>query len=1464
MSTGANITQLTVTTFANIFSSNTVTANIYNSNIGSSNIQNLNVSTGANITQLTVTTLANISNANISTANIYSANVVVANVQYLNISYYANLANLSVSQFANINTANIVTVFHSNLNVSSNANIFNMNVFTANVQSTLNAMYATMTGNYYGNASGVWNLNISNVNSGTLPFSSTLGLGAAGISINGITGAAGQYITATGTGSGLQWGGPTATIIWAQVPGFVSPPIYYSTANVGMGGPYSTMSWGVGSSTVNQYPGTPLDVYGGLGSFSNLMDATYTGTIRIQNQTPTFGYNGGLEFKTGTSSSGSGHRILTTTDSTGLSPLIFQFRSSTKTWSNAMAINCDAGNLSGYVGIGTMNPQYQLHVYQPSVSATLGGILVQVSQASQQSTYSLQNSASGTCVFYLNGSSPSDGPANSATLRNNAGDLRLAGASTQPYIYLQTATNSVGFGTQTMVASSNVSFWCPNVSSSGFAYTVSADSKLGVSLYAGDPGQGQFVITGVTNTNKRLAFMYDTSNNISLIQSMTAGTGTNPLILNGAGGNVGVGLTNPIRQFSMYGEFALVSPYAQSYFNVCDANGSNGGNYTLYLRGLASSGGAGVNMAGCYIYANNTYLAGTVGVGIVNPLYTLQVGTNAGIIGSTTLHLANSYLDSAGQYGARITALDNGVNGHNVQIQTRTSASGGFTNSVTVTSAGNVGINNTSPSAPLHVNTTGTIGIISSGSIWGHRIVYGNYGVSSYQDGGSFYYLITNSGDQYGSYNSLRPFSFSLSSGYVNMNNGVAIYSGLTANGGSTLNGSATVNSGLTVNGGSTLNGSATVNSGLTVNGGATVNGGYSGYGTQNYFGGYGATGGNGFDFEDQGSFMRMAQRNVRWYDWNGAGDFFYAHNGCVGIRTDQTSSVFEVAGRSYIWGNSLAGGGQNRFTGLEADSSANGRAQLVLNSSYSDMIICSSQTNGNHGSTISFTTNSTANNDYRKFVINQTNWGTDSTGTGGYGDRLIFDWVDSAQTNPHGVVGTAGGTMCIYGRGKSIGINYVRTPGYNLQVSGNDYTSGGRYTSDYFRIYGGGGIYWQDYGGGWYMSDTTYMRVYGDKTIYTGGSIYCNSSFIMGGTAFLDSSRNLINIGSISASSSITGGTGTVITGNEIALQYYNTVGAVSKYVGVSGYGYALGGMEIECTTLGGNWSQKVHFRSHYYGSSNGRRMTIAEGGNVGIANEAPAYKFDVSGNIRATAEMLAQEYYVNGWFRVNSDGTGLYSQYRNHGVTIDGATYCNISTFNGGNNGWQGYACTTGSTNNLMFSGNTGGIYMNNQGWVIYNDGANTDIRYAGTAKGQAVSYGWATYGLLTCNGDIQAYYSDERLKEDFQPITNAIDKLKTLDTFTYVSNGLARSFDCYKDDTERHVGVSAQQIQKVLPEVVKLAPFDIEVKDEKITSKSGQNYLTVQYDKLVPFIMAALKEEIQKREALEERLEKLLNKL
>ena len=54
------------------------------------------------------------------------------------------------------------------------------------------------------------------------------------------------------------------------------------------------------------------------------------------------------------------------------------------------------------------------------------------------------------------------------------------------------------------------------------------------------------------------------------------------------------------------------------------------------------------------------------------------------------------------------------------------------------------------------------------------RACYGNYGVIFRNDGGSFYFLLTDSGSAAtGSWNSLRPFYFSLSTGVVTCGNGV-------------------------------------------------------------------------------------------------------------------------------------------------------------------------------------------------------------------------------------------------------------------------------------------------------------------------------------------------------------------------------------------------------------------------------------------------------------------------------------------------------------------------------------------------------------------------------------------------------------------------------------------------------------------------------------------------------------------
>lgn len=65
---------------------------------------------------------------------------------------------------------------------------------------------------------------------------------------------------------------------------------------------------------------------------------------------------------------------------------------------------------------------------------------------------------------------------------------------------------------------------------------------------------------------------------------------------------------------------------------------------------------------------------------------------------------------------------------------------------------------------------------------------------------------------------------------------------------------------------------------------------------------------------------------------------------------------------------------GTDTFTSyVEDDSTANGRAQLLLQSSYSDLVIMSKDANGNgHGSSLTFATQETTSNNYAKWVIGQ------------------------------------------------------------------------------------------------------------------------------------------------------------------------------------------------------------------------------------------------------------------------------------------------------------------------------------------------------------------------------------------------------------------------------------------------------------------------------------------------------------
>ena len=113
---------------------------------------------------------------------------------------------------------------------------------------------------------------------------------------------------------------------------------------------------------------------------------------------------------------------------------------------------------------------------------------------------------------------------------------------------------------------------------------------------------------------------------------------------------------------------------------------------------------------------------------------------------------------------------------------------------------------------------------------------------------------------------------------------------------------------------------------------------------------------------------------------------------------------------------------------------------------------------------------------------------------------------------------------------------------------------------------------------------------------------------------------------------------------------------------------------------------------------------------------------------------------------------------------------------------------------------------------------------------------------------------------IKNNIQIIENPLEKINKLSGFTY-DWSLDKCIEAgFKPTDEKQIGVFAQDVQSVIPEAVKLAPFD--TKDGK--SKSGDNYLTVQYEKIVPLLIESIKEQQNMIEKLQGQIDELKNKI
>jgi hypothetical protein len=152
---------------------------------------------------------------------------------------------------------------------------------------------------------------------------------------------------------------------------------------------------------------------------------------------------------------------------------------------------------------------------------------------------------------------------------------------------------------------------------------------------------------------------------------------------------------------------------------------------------------------------------------------------------------------------------------------------------------------------------------------------------------------------------------------------------------------------------------------------------------------------------------------------------------------------------------------------------------------------------------------------------------------------------------------------------------------------------------------------------------------------------------------------------------------------------------------------------------------------------------------------------------------------------------------------------------------------------------------------GFGVYYGSSNTEVA-------RFITTGLQVTGTGTFTGEVTAYYSDRRLKENVKIIDNALTKVLSLNGITYTPNEIAASFGY--DRNIKLVGLFADEVEVVLPEATRPAPFD---QDENGGSKSGENYKTIQYEKLVPLLVEAIKEQQQQIAQLQQLVNQLVNK-
>ena len=206
-----------------------------------------------------------------------------------------------------------------------------------------------------------------------------------------------------------------------------------------------------------------------------------------------------------------------------------------------------------------------------------------------------------------------------------------------------------------------------------------------------------------------------------------------------------------------------------------------------------------------------------------------------------------------------------------------------------------------------------------------------------------------------------------------------------------------------------------------------------------------------------------------------------------------------------------------------------------------------------------------------------------------------------------------------------------------------------------------------------------------------------------------------------------------------------------------------------------------------------------------------------------------------------INSTGVRLGDTGNGYFRPVSG-NYGSIEIDGGAHGGWEGYSIG-GRIVFMHDNGTATGLYDDvNNHWFLYHTlNGQTQLRYNDSNKIETQNDGCQTSGIHRATGNVISNTSDARLKTNIENIPNALDKVMSLNGVTY--NWNENTPDDF-DKEKAEVGLIAQEVQAVLPEIIHPAPFDRDSENDG-KSISGEDYITLQYERVVPLLVEAIKE-------------------